>query len=63
MGELNLPFVWVMGSPELGRSFGDVSAVPTLLLFDTEGHTVASFYGAPPSLHPEAEAKLATLIK
>jgi len=63
VGELNLPFTWVMGSPDLGRSFGDVSAVPTLLLFDPEGRTVASFYGAPPDLHPEAEAKLAALIK
>ena len=61
-GELGLPFVWAMGTPELIRAFGDVSAVPTLLLFDGEGHRVASFFGAPPSLHGEAEAKLATLL-
>ena len=61
-GELGLPFVWAMGTPELIRAFGDVSAVPTLLLFDGEGHSVASFFGAPPTLHPEAEAKLATLL-
>jgi len=57
------PFVWTMGSPDLIRALGDVSAVPTLLLFDDKGKTVATFYGAPPSLHAEAEAKLAAVVK
>ena len=61
-GELDLPLAWAMGTPETARSFGDLSAVPTLFLFDTEGRTRAVFYGAPPSLHPEAEAKLASLL-
>ena len=62
-GELKLPFVWTMGTPEMVRAFGDVSAVPTLLVFDSEGRTVGAFYGAPPGLHAEAEAKLASLIE
>jgi thiol-disulfide isomerase/thioredoxin len=62
VGELNLPLVWVQGSPELVRSFGDVSAVPTLLLFDGSGRAAAAYYGAPPTLHSEAETKLASLI-
>lgn len=61
-GELGLPLVWAMGTPELLRAFGDVSAVPTLLLFDREGKAVASFYGAPPGLHAEAEAKVAGVV-
>ena len=61
--ELGLPLVWAMGTPDLIRAFGDVSAVPTLLLFDREGRTAASFFGAPPSLHAEAEAKVAGLIE
>jgi thiol-disulfide isomerase/thioredoxin len=61
-GELNLPLAWVQGTPELVRSFGDVSAVPTLLLFDRAGRSAAAFYGAPPTLHAEAEAKLAPLF-
>lgn len=61
-GELNLPFVWTMGTPETVRALGDVSAVPTLLLFDREGRTAATFFGAPPSLHAEAEAKIASLV-
>lgn len=61
-GELGIPLVWTMGTPELVRSFGDVSAVPTLLMFDGEGRAAGAFYGAPPGLHAEAEAKLATLF-
>lgn len=62
-GELKLPFVWTMGTPEMVRAFGDVSAVPTLLVFDSGGRTAGAFYGAPPGLHAEAEAKLASLIE
>lgn len=61
--ELGLPFVWVMGTPELVRSLGDVSAVPTLRVFDREGRTAASFYGAPPDLHAAVETKLAALLQ
>lgn len=60
--ELGLPLVWTMGTPEVVRAFGDVSAVPTLLLFDAEGRAAGAFYGAPPGLHAEAEAKLAALF-
>ncbi len=62
VGDLNLPFIWTMGTPETVRALGDVSAVPTMLLFDREGRTAATFFGAPPSLHAEAEAKIASLI-
>jgi thiol-disulfide isomerase/thioredoxin len=62
MAELNLPLVWTMGTPDLVRSLGDVSAVPTLLVFDREGRTAGAFYGAPPGLHAEAEAKVAALV-
>jgi thiol-disulfide isomerase/thioredoxin len=62
-GELNLPLTWVLGTPDLVRAFGDVSAVPTLLLFDRTGRSAAAFYGAPPTLHAEAEARLAPLFE
>ena len=55
MRELNLPVVSAMGTPELARSFGDISAVPTLFVFDRSGKTAGVFYGAPPALHAEAE--------
>ncbi len=61
--ELKVPFTWVKSTPEIGRAFGDVSAVPTLLVFDRQGRTVAVYFGAPPSLHQEAETKLASVLK
>jgi len=63
VNELGAPLLWTMGTPDLVRSLGDVSAVPTLLVFDRDGRAAGAFYGAPPSLHAEAEAKLAALVK
>ncbi len=63
VAELKLPLTWVIGPPDLVRSFGDVSAVPTLLVFDAEGRAAGAFYGAPPTLHAEAETKLASLLR
>ena len=63
VGELGLPLTWVIGQPDLVRAFGDVSAVPTLLVFDVEGRSAGAFYGAPPTLHAEAETKLASLLR
>jgi len=57
------PLRWAMGTPEIARAFGDVSAMPTLLLFDGQGSRVASFFGAPPTLHGEVEAKLEPLLR
>jgi thiol-disulfide isomerase/thioredoxin len=62
-GELRLPLFWAMGTPEIARAFGDVSAVPTLLLFDRQGRSAGTFYGAPPTLHAEAETAIARLLR
>jgi cytochrome c biogenesis protein CcmG, thiol:disulfide interchange protein DsbE len=59
---LDLPLTWAMGSPEVARAFGDISAVPTLFLFDRSGRTAGAFYGAPPELHSRAESKVASLL-
>jgi thiol-disulfide isomerase/thioredoxin len=61
--ELDLPLLWTMGSPELVRQFGDITAVPTLLLFDAQGRAVESFFGAPPDLHQNVEKALARLAR
>ncbi|MEO8195258.1 MAG: TlpA disulfide reductase family protein [Thermoanaerobaculia bacterium] len=58
---LDLPLRWAMCSPELALEFGDLSAVPTLFLFDGEGRTRGIFYGAPPDLHDSVERALALL--
>jgi thiol-disulfide isomerase/thioredoxin len=60
--ELGLPVRFAMGHPDLARAFGDLSAVPTLFLFDAQGRRVETFYGAPPTLHGSAEARLQTLL-
>ncbi len=62
VGGLGQDLRWAMGTPEAARSFGDVSALPTLLLFDREGRSTATFFGAPPTLHADAEAKIASLM-
>jgi thiol-disulfide isomerase/thioredoxin len=61
--ELKLPGVsWVMGTPELARSFGDISAVPQMLVFDREARTAVTYFGAPPDLHAKAEATISSLM-
>jgi thiol-disulfide isomerase/thioredoxin len=54
---------WGMATPEIGRGFGDVTSVPTLFLFGPDGKASATFYGAPPTLHADAEARIADLLK
>ena len=61
-GDLALPLRWTMGTPELALSFGDISQVPTLFLFDATGKTHEIYYGAPPTLHSSVEAQLERLL-
>jgi thiol-disulfide isomerase/thioredoxin len=60
--EIGGPLRWVLGDPELVRALGDVGGVPTLLVFDRDGRAAGAFFGAPPELHGEVEAKLARLL-
>jgi thiol-disulfide isomerase/thioredoxin len=53
----------VMGSPEITAAFGEVMAVPTLMLFDAEGRMASVFYGAPPDLHRKVETSIRTLLR
>jgi cytochrome c biogenesis protein CcmG/thiol:disulfide interchange protein DsbE len=61
--ELSVPVRWALATPEAARAFGDISAVPTLFVFDQQGRTAVTFYGAPPTLHAEAEGALAPLLR
>ena len=54
---------WAMTDAATAHAFGDIAAVPTLFLFDREGRTARILYGAPPDLHPQAEAILDTLTR
>ena len=62
-GSLNLPLRWALRTPAILRAFGDVSALPTLLVFDRQGKTAGAFYGSTPKLHDDAAAKIAALMK
>jgi cytochrome c biogenesis protein CcmG/thiol:disulfide interchange protein DsbE len=54
---------WAIADPATGLSFGDITAVPTLFLFDRSGKTSRILYGAPPDLHSQVEKTLDTLLK
>lgn len=53
----------VMGTEALAASFGAISSVPTMFVFDREGKTAMVFYGAPEDLHLKAERLLNSLLK
>ena len=62
-GQVGAPLRFAMGTPETARAFGDISAVPTLFVFDPQGRTTATYFGAPPTLHAEAEARIAAMLR
>jgi thiol-disulfide isomerase/thioredoxin len=51
---LGVPLRWAMGTAEMARAFGDLSAVPTLFMFDRTGRSVGVHYGAPPDVERAA---------
>jgi thiol-disulfide isomerase/thioredoxin len=53
--DLDVPVRWAMRSPGVLKAFGDVSAVPTLLVYGPDGRLAGAHYGATPTLHDEAE--------
>jgi len=54
---------WAITDPVTAQSFGDITAVPTLFLFDQSGKTARVFYGAPPDLHDQIARQLEKLLK
>jgi thiol-disulfide isomerase/thioredoxin len=60
---LNLPIRWAMGTPATGKAFGDVSALPLLHAYDSNGRKIGSWLGAPPALHSEVETALAKALE
>jgi thiol-disulfide isomerase/thioredoxin len=54
---------WAITDAPTAQAFGDITAVPTLFLFDRAGKTSRILYGAPPDLHSEVEKTLDSLLK
>ncbi len=48
--------------PAVRKLAGDLGSVPTLFLFDRDGRAAGAFYGAPPTLHADAEATIGRLL-
>ncbi|HXV75704.1 MAG TPA: TlpA disulfide reductase family protein [Candidatus Polarisedimenticolaceae bacterium] len=53
---------WAMATAEVAVAFGDVVAVPTMLVFDRRGRAAATYHGAPPGLHEQVERLLGELL-
>jgi thiol-disulfide isomerase/thioredoxin len=62
-GALGAPLRLAMGTPHLARAFGDVSAVPTLFVFDANGRAASTYFGAPPTLHADAETRIEAILR
>ena len=60
---LSLGLHWAITDASTAQSFGDITAVPTLFLFDRSGKTSRILYGAPPDLHDQVEKSLDSLLK
>jgi thiol-disulfide isomerase/thioredoxin len=54
---------WAIPDAKTASAFGDVVAVPTLLIFDASGKTAGAMYGAPPDLHEKVEKTLDGILK
>lgn len=54
---------WAVTDAPTARAFGDITAVPTMFLFDRSGRTARVLYGAPPDLHEQVTKVLNELIR
>jgi len=54
---------WAITDAAAAQAFGDITAVPTLFLFDRTGKIERVLYGAPPGLHEEVTQILDKLMR
>ena len=54
---------WAIADAGVARAFGDITAVPTLFLFDRDGRKARIVYGAPPELHDSVGKVLDELMR
>jgi thiol-disulfide isomerase/thioredoxin len=62
-GSLSPDLHWAITDAPTAQSFGDITAVPTLFLFDRSGKASRVLYGAPPDLHEQVEKSLDSLLQ
>ena len=63
LAALKPPLRVVLGTESMVTSFGGITSVPTMFVFDQQGQTAQVFYGAPEDLHPKVETLLRRLLK
>jgi thiol-disulfide isomerase/thioredoxin len=54
---------WAITDAATAQAFGDITAIPTLILFDRSDKTSRVLYGAPPDLHDQVEKSLDALFE
>ncbi len=54
---------WAITDDATAQAFGDITAVPTLFLFDRDGKRQQVLYGAPPGLHDEVTQVIDKLMQ
>lgn len=54
---------WAITDAATAQAFGDITAVPTMFVFDRSGKTASVTYGAPPDLHQQVEKILDGLMQ
>ena len=62
VGGLDPSLRWAIADAPTAQAFGDITAVPTMFLFDRHRKTAGVWYGAPPDLHDQVEKKLGELV-
>jgi thiol-disulfide isomerase/thioredoxin len=62
VAELEPKLRWAIADAATAQAFGDVTAVPTLFVFDRQGRTAHVSYGAPPDLHEQVEKQIEGLL-
>ena len=54
---------WAITDAATAQAFGDITAVPTMFLFDRSGKNAQVLYGAPPDLHEQVGKRLDGLMR
>jgi thiol-disulfide isomerase/thioredoxin len=60
---LNPDVRWAITDSATAQSFGDLTAVPTMFVFDRSGKTARVLFGAPPGLHEDVGKLLDGLLQ
>jgi thiol-disulfide isomerase/thioredoxin len=63
VSSLSADLRWAITDAPAAQAFGDITAVPTMFLFDRSGKTARVLYGAPPGLHEQVSKILDALTK